>query len=184
MSDATVARRYAQALYQEAEGEGNVDRIDEDMQSVQESLDASRELDLFFRSPIVGRDKKKAVIGKLFDGNVAPLIVRLMKLLVEKGREDILPAVVRQYADLRDERLGIVEANVQTAMPMEFDETEALRKVLEQRTGKKVRLRIEVEPELIGGAVVRIGDRVYDGSVQHQLESLRDQLEERAYLSN
>ena len=63
-------------------------------------------------------------------------------------------------------------------------ETEALRKVLEQRTGKKVRIRIEVEPELIGGVVVRIGDRVYDGSVQHQLDSLREQLEERAYLSN
>ena len=156
MSDATVARRYAQALYQEAESEGNVDRIDEDMQSVQESLDASRELDLFFRSPLIAREKKQAVVGKLFDGKVAPLI----------------------------ERLGIVEARVRTAMPMEFDETEDLRKALEAKTGKKVRLRIEVEPELIGGAVVRIGDRVYDGSVQHQLESLRDQLEERAYLSN
>jgi len=184
MSDATVARRYAQALYQEAETAGNVERIDEDMQSVQESLDASRELDLFFRSPIVGREKKKAVIVKLFDGKVDPLIVRLMQLLVEKGREDILPAVIRQYSALRDERLGIVEARVRTAMPMEFDETEDLRKALEAKTGKKVRLRIEVEPELIGGAVVRIGDRVYDGSVQHQLESLRDQLAERAYLSN
>ena len=163
---------------------GKVDRIDEDMQSVQESLDASRELDLFFRSPIVGREKKKAVIVKLFDGKVDPLIVRLMQLLVEKGREDILPAVIRQYSALRDERLGIVEARVRTAMPMEFDETEDLRKALEAKTGKKVRLRIEVEPELIGGAVVRIGDRVYDGSVQHQLESLRDQLAERAYLSN
>ena len=184
MSDATVARRYAQALYQEADAAGKVDRIDEDMQSVQESLDASRELDLFFRSPLIAREKKQAVVGKLFDGKVAPLIVRLMKLLVEKGREDILSAVVTQYAELRDERLGIVEARVRTAMPMEFDETEDLRKALEAKTGKKVRLRIEVEPELIGGAVVRIGDRVYDGSVQHQLESLRDQLEERAYLSN
>jgi F-type H+-transporting ATPase subunit delta len=184
MSDATVARRYAQALYQEAEAAGDVDRIDEDMQGVQESLDASRDLALFFRSPLIAREKKAAVVGKLFDGKVAPLIVRLMKLLVDKGREDILSAVVRQYADLRDERLGIVEAHVQTAMPMEFDETEDLRKTLEAKTGKKVRLRIEVEPELIGGVVVRIGDRVYDGSVQHQLASLRDQLEERAYLSN
>ncbi len=184
MSDATVARRYAQALYQEAEATGQAERIDEDMKGVQESLDASRELDLFFRSPVIAREKKEAVIGKLFDGKVAPLIVRLMRLLVQKGREDILPAVVRQYSALRDEQLGVVEATVKTAMPMEYDETESLRKTLEARTGKSVRLRIEVVPELIGGAVVRIGDRVYDGSVQHQLESLRDQLEERAYLSN
>lgn len=184
MSDATVARRYAQALYQEAEAAGRAERIDEDMKSVQESLDASRELDLFFRSPVIAREKKEAVVGKLFDGKVDPLIVRLMQLLVAKGREGILPAVVRQYGRLRDEHLGVVEAQVRTALPMEFDETEALRKTLETKTGQKVRLRIEVQPELLGGVVVRLGDRVYDGSVRHQLESLRDQLEERAYLSN
>lgn len=184
MSDATVARRYAQALYEEAEATGKAEQIDDDMKSVQESLDASRELDRFFRSPIIARDKKDAVIGKLFDGKVDPLIVRVMRLLVQKGREDILPAVIRQYGALRDEHLGVVEAQVRTAMPMEFDETEALRKALEAKTGQKVRLRIEVVPELLGGVVVRIGDRVYDGSVRHQLESLRDQLEERAYLSN
>ena len=184
MSDAIVARRYAQALYQEAEANGKDEKVDDDMLAVQESLDASRELDQFFRSPLIARDKKESVIGKLFDGKVDDLIVRLMKLLVQKGREDILPAVIEQYADLRDERLGQVEALVKTAMPMEYDETEDLRKALESKTGKKVRLRIEVEPDLIGGVVVRIGDRVYDGSVQHQLETLRDQLEERAYLSN
>ena len=184
MSDATVARRYAQALYEEAEAAGDAKRIDEDMKSVQESLDASRDLELFFRSPIIAREKKEAVIGKLFDGKVAPLIVRLMRLLVQKGREDILPAVIRQYSELRDEHLGVVEATVKTAMPMGFDETEELRKALEARTGKSIRLRMTVDPELLGGVVVRIGDRVYDGSVQHQLESLREQLEERAYLSN
>ncbi len=184
MSDAIVARRYAQALYQEGEAAGKAEVIDEGMVSLHESLDASRELDQFFRSPIIAREKKEAVIGKLFDGKVDPLIVRLMRLLVEKGREDILPAVVRAYADLRDERLGQVEASVKTAMPMEYDETETLRKALEQRTGKSVRLRIEVEPALIGGVVVRIGDRVFDGSVRHQLTTLREQLAERAYLSN
>lgn len=184
MSDSIVARRYAQALYQEAEAAGKADQIDEGVQSLQESLDASRELDQFFRSPIISREKKAAVIGTLFDGKVDPLIVRLMRLLVQKGREDILPSVVRQYAELRDERLGLVEALVKTAMPMEYDETESLRQVLETRTGKKVRLRIEVEPEMIGGVVVRIGDLVYDGSVRHQLSTLREQFEERAYLSN
>lgn len=184
MSDATVARRYAQALYEEAEAADKAEQIADDMRSVQESLDASRELDRFFRSPVIAREKKDAVIGKLFDGKVDPLIVRVMRLLVQKGREDILPDVIRQYGRLRDERLGVVEAQVKSAMPMEFDETEALRKALEAKTDQKVRLRIEVVPELLGGVVVRIGDRVYDGSVQHQLESLRDQLEERAYLSN
>ncbi len=184
MSDAIVARRYAQALYQEADATGAVETVDESVVSLKESLDASRELDQFFRSPILSREKKESVIGTLFDGKVDPVVVRLMRLLVQKGREDILPAVVRQYAELRDERLGQVEASVRTAMPMEYDETETLRQALEARTGKTVRLRIEVEPALIGGVVVRIGDQVYDGSVRHQLTTLREQLEERAYLSN
>ena len=180
----STARRYAQALYQEAAAQGVTDAVDADVQILGETMDDSRELKLFFESPVISRDKKEAVIGKLFDGKVDDLVVRLMKLLVQKGREDVLPAVIEQYADLRDERLGQVEALVRTAMPMEYDETEDLRKALEAKTGKKVRLRIEVEPDLIGGVVVRIGDRVYDGSVQHQLETLRDQLAERAYLSN
>ncbi len=184
MSDSIVARRYAQALYQEGAAANKADQIDEGMQSLQESLDASRELDQFFRSPVISREKKEAVIGSLFDGKVDPLIVRLMRMLVQKGREDILPGVVRQYGELRDERLGLVEATVKTAMPMEYDETESLRKALEARTGKKVRLKIEVDRALLGGVVVRIGDRVYDGSARHQLSTLRDQFEERAYLSN
>ncbi|MEM1043660.1 MAG: F0F1 ATP synthase subunit delta [Bacteroidota bacterium] len=184
MSDAIVARRYAQALYQEAEAASKAETVDEDMQSLHETLDASRDLNQFFRSPIVSREKKEAVTGSLFDGKLDALIVRLMRMLIQKGREDILPGVVRQYAALRDERLGLVEATVRTAMPMEFDETESLRKALEARTGQKVRLKIEIEPDLIGGVIVRIGDRVYDGSVRHQLSTLRDQFEERAYLSN
>ena len=75
---------------------------------------------------------------------------------VAPAREGLLPAVVREYAALRDERLGVVEALVRTAMPLEFDETEGLRKALEAKTGKKVRMRIEVDPALIGGVVVRL----------------------------
>ncbi|MDX1530096.1 MAG: F0F1 ATP synthase subunit delta [Rhodothermales bacterium] len=184
MSDATVARRYAQALFREAEEQGKVERIDSDVQAVQESLEASRELERFFQSPVVGREKKEAVVAKLFDGKVDALLVRLIQLLVEKGREDIFPAVVGQYAELRDERLGVVEARVKSAMPLEPDEADTLRKALEAKTGKKVRMRIEVEPSLLGGVVVRIGDRVYDGSARHQLETLREHLTEQAYLAS
>lgn len=184
MTDATVARRYAEALYQEADAAGTTERIDADVQAVRDTLEASRELALFFESPIIAREKKEAIVGRLFEGKVDPLLVRLMRLLVRKGREDLLPSVVRQYATLRDERLGVVEAQVKTAMPLEFDETEGLRRALEEATGKQVRMRIEVEPSLIGGVVVRVGDRVYDGSVRNQLRTLREQLEERAYLSN
>lgn len=184
MSDTTVARRYAQALFQEAEGEGRVDRVDDGVDAVRASLDGSRELERLFASPVIPSAKKEAVLTQLFSDRVDPLLLRLMRLLVEKGREELLPSVIRAYGQLRDERLGVVEAHVRTALPLGPDEAEALKAALERTTGQKVRLRLEVEPSLIGGLVVRVGDTVYDGSARHQLESLREQFATRVYLSN
>jgi F-type H+-transporting ATPase subunit delta len=178
-----VARRYALALYQEAEEQGVVERTDDDVQALRETLDASRELVALFESPIVAREKKEAVVRKLFEGRLGELTLRFVGLLFEKEREDLLPAVVRAYGALRDARLGLVEAAVRTARPLGYDETQQLERALAQRTGKQVRLRMEVDPALIGGLVVRIGDRVYDRSVRHQLDVLREQLHHRAFLS-
>jgi F-type H+-transporting ATPase subunit delta len=178
-----VARRYALALYQEAEARGAVAPTDEDVQALREVLDGSRELTALFESPIVPREKKEAVVTKLFEGRVGELTLRFVRLLLEKEREDLLPVVVRAYGALRDQRLGIVEAHVRTARPLGAGEAQALERTLAERTGKQVRLRTEVDPALVGGLVVRIGDRVYDRSVRHQLGLLREQLRRRAFLS-
>ena len=178
-----VARRYALALYQEAQEKSATDRIDEDLDVLRDTLDGSQELVSFFESPIIPRDKKEAVIQRLFEGKLSALTLSFLRLLVEKEREDLLLAIVTAYGDLRDERLGIVEAHVRTAQPLAYEETETLRKRLEAREGKQVRLKIDVDPSLIGGLVVRIGDQVYDRSVRHQLKTLRGQLKERAFLS-
>lgn len=178
-----VARRYALALYQEAQEKGVADRIDEDMDALRETLAGSAELVSLFRSPIVPRPKKEAVLGRIFEGKVHDLTMRFIRLLVEKEREELLPVVVAAYATLKDERLGIVEAHVRSAKPLGFDEAEALRKALESRSGKKVRMKMDVEPSLVGGLVVRIGDKVFDRSVRHQLHVLSAQFQERAFLS-
>src|SRR5690606_6029957 len=101
-----VARRYALALYQEAEARDAVERTDDDVQALREALDASRELASMFESPVVSREKKEAVARKLFEGKLSDLALRFVRLLFEKEREDVLPAVVRAYGDLRDARLG------------------------------------------------------------------------------
>lgn len=178
-----VARRYALALYQEAQEKGVADRIDDDMNALRETLDGSRELVSMFRSPIIARPKKEAVLSRLFEGKVEDLTMRFIKLLVEKGREELLPATVAAYSELKDERVGVVEAHVRTAKPLGYDEAEALRKALEARSGKKVRMKMEVEPALKGGLVVRIADKVFDRSVRHQLQVLGAQFQERAFLS-
>jgi len=184
MSDSMVARRYALALYEEAESAGRAEAVTAGVEAVRESLAGSRELERLFASPAVPAERKEAVLERLFEGRVDPLLVRLMRMLVRKGREAELPSVVRAYAALRDERLGLTEAHVRTALPLDPGDAAALTAALERTTGRKVRLRIEVEPELLGGLVVRVGDTVYDGSARHQLEQLRAQFAQRVYLSN
>lgn len=176
----TIARRYAQALLQEAQNHENVDQVDEDVDLIRDSLDDSRELLLVFESPVIPHGKKEAIVIELFKERLQPVTMHFLQLLIEKKREDLFPAVVRAYGELRDKQLGIVEVRVRSAAPLGDAETKRLETVLEEKTGQRIRLILDVDPELIGGLVVRIGDTVYDSSVRHQLSVLREQLEHGA----
>lgn len=180
MTNATVARRYAQALYEEAVRTDAVEGTDADVALIAETLDGSRELVRLFESPVVSQAKKDAVVAALFEERLRPLTLRFLRLLIEKGREDLFPEVVRAYRALRDEQQGIVEAHARTALPLSSDEERALTAALETMTGATVRLRVTRDPELLGGLIVRVGDTVYDGSVRHQLASLRERMEHGA----
>ena len=179
MSDRTVARRYAQALYEQAEQQGQVEAIDEDVELIRESLDNSHQLVNFFSSPVIGRDKKENVIRELFAERVEKLTLRFLLLMVSKKREMLTQQVVSTYHTLRDEQRGVVEARARVAAELSEENRQKLKDKLESMTGKRVRLRVQHDPSLLGGLVVRIGDTVYDGSVQHHLQSLRTQLEEQ-----
>lgn len=171
-----AARRYALALTEEAEQAGQAAAVDADVVLLGETLANSRELTLLFQSPVVPRDKKEAVLKALFESRVSPLTMRFLHLLVSKQREALIPAVVEAVRVLRDTTTNTVEALVRTARPLSEADEARLTAGLEARSGSTVRLRVEVEPDLIGGLVVRLGDVVYDRSVRHQLETLRGQL--------
>ena len=178
-----VARRYAQALTQEAQSKGQLDAADADVALLAETLDGSRELRLALTSPVVPAAKKRAVLDRLFRGKVSDLTARFLQLLVEKQRDGQIPEILEAYRLLRDERTGTVEAMVRTARPLSPDEADRLKAALEARSGKAVRMDLRVDPSLIGGLVVRLGDVVYDRSVRHQLDTLRGQLAQRAAVS-
>ena len=178
-----VARRYAQALTEEAQTNGQLDAVDADVALISDTLDGARDLRAALQSPVVPQPKKAAVLTSLFDGRVSALTSRFLTLLIEKQRDGQIPDIVAAYRALRDERTGTVEARVKTAKPLGPDEADRLKAALEARTGKTVRMHIAVDAGLVGGLVVRVGDVVYDQSVKHQLETLREQLAERAAVS-
>jgi F-type H+-transporting ATPase subunit delta len=175
-----VARRYALALYEEARAQSVAEAVDADVRGLGESLHASPELRAALTSPVISRVRKEAIVTRLFSDRVHPLVTRFLLLLIRKQREELAPAVVAAYTALVDEREGVVDARVRAARPLSPEHAEALRGELEKRTGRAIRLRLDVDPALLGGLVVRVGDRVYDGSLRHQLDLLREQFESRA----
>ena len=149
MSDVLVARRYAQALHEQAERERLTDRVDEDVALVQDTLTGSRDLAMLFSSPVVSRERKASALKALFTDRLHPRVMGFIDLLVSKRREGIFPEVVRAYRALRDEQLGIVEAVARTAKPLTEDEEREVRTALERITGKRIGLAARVDGALV-----------------------------------
>jgi F-type H+-transporting ATPase subunit delta len=178
MSQSTVARRYATALYEEADDTGVLEDVDDDVLMLRESLESTDELSRFFKSPVIPKEKKESVIQTLLGDRVDELLVRFLRLLVHKDRETMTGEVLDAYQSLRDEQRGIIDAHVSVAHPISEEDREALVDTLEEQTGKSVRLHLQEKPDLVGGVVIRIGDHVFDGSVRNQLSNLHDRLRE------
>jgi F-type H+-transporting ATPase subunit delta len=174
MKNTRVARRYATALMSLAAEMNAVERISSDMEGIGATVQGSRELRRFLASPVVSRSRKKVVMKDLFGGSVAALVQAFVNLLIDKQREVHLPGIIDEFALLRDERLGIVGAEVTSAVDLTPAQGENMRKQLEQYTRKSVRLRLTQDAGIRGGIIVRIGDTVLDASVRHQLDRLRE----------
>lgn len=177
MSNLAICKRYAAALHAEAASSNLVDRVDEDVAMARASLVASRELRLFFASPVISATTKRSVIDKLFGTRVSDVFLRFLLLLNEKGRGDMVVDMLDAYRVLRNRHLGIVEADARVAMTLSDEEVDSLRNRFAQMSGADVHLQVEEDPSLLGGVVVRIGDTVYDGSLKRRLSALRVQLE-------
>ena len=172
----TVARNYAEALLALARKAGDVHGWGRMVQEVADAVANDRQLRAFVESPRVSVEHKNAALGRAFQDRYPRLFVRFLQTLVSKGRQQTLGAVAREYAALVDEAEGRVHAEVTLAhAPSEADRA-LLAQQLSQRLGMQVVPHVRVNPAIIGGVVVRVGDRVMDGSVRRKLGRLRTQL--------
>jgi F-type H+-transporting ATPase subunit delta len=174
--DLRAARRYAGALFNLAEKRGEVDAVQENLKMVTNVAEKSPELMAVLHHPRITRARKKELLHHIFEGNVREDVEHFLFLLVERDRASIIPAVVREYSRRVDEYRGEVNAVAATAQPMSAEQIAALKARLEQATGLKVRLQTHVDEHLLGGMVVRVGDRMIDASIASRLQAIRDQL--------
>jgi F-type H+-transporting ATPase subunit delta len=175
MRNTRVARRYALALMNAAEGQNITETVAADMQFLGTLTRTSRELRLFFTSPVISIPRKRTVLHTLLTGRVQPMTLVFVELLTTKQREALIPDIVEQYGVLRDLRLGIVNVDVVTAVELTPAQQRALTKALEEHTQKNVRVHTVLDATIKGGLRVRIGDTVHDATVSHALERLHQQ---------
>jgi F-type H+-transporting ATPase subunit delta len=173
-----VARRYASALADVALEQIKADRVKADFSSFVEAYYESADLRNFLETPAVGPEQKHKVIEKLAERmGLDPAVRNFVYLTIDHHRTELLREMEHVLADEINARLGIALAQVTSAQRLTEAEKQQLTAALERRTGKKIEARFQEDGSLIGGAVVRVGSTVYDGSVRQQLNRLREQLE-------
>ncbi|MDX1931517.1 MAG: F0F1 ATP synthase subunit delta [Capsulimonadales bacterium] len=176
MRDESVARRYAAALFETSRRADSLAVVRNDLNSVAAAIRQVPALRTLLQQPLIVESKKKAAIQSLFTGKVHPSLLAFMHLLVDKRRIDLLPEINDEFDRLVRNHLNIALATATTAVPLTADETKQLTLSLQERTGRTIELKTEVDPSLLGGVLVRIGDTVYDGSVRGKLDRLREHL--------
>ena len=172
----TVARNYAEALLALARKAGDVPGWGRMVQELADAVANDAQLRAFLESPRVSVEHKNVALGRAFQDRYPRLFVRFLQTLVSKGRQQALGAVAREYAALVDEAEGRVHAEVTLAAAPSDEDRAALARQLSHRLGKQVVPHVRVNPAILGGVVVRVGDRVMDGSVRRRLGALRHQL--------
>lgn len=173
MRATTIARNYAEALLALARKANDLDGWGLAINGVVAAMDTDPRLRNFLSAPQVSAAQKNVVIGKAFTGKLPKNMVRFLQKLVQNRRQMLLPTIALEYGNLVDEASGRLHAQVTVARePSDADRT-VIAAQLSRAFAKTVVPHVSVNPEILGGVVVRVGDQVLDGSVRKRLRTLR-----------
>ena len=174
MAVATVAARYAKSLLDLAQEQGLTETMYKDMQFFKNTVQQSRALMLMLKNPIVRAEKKSAVLKAAFTNRVNPMTMAFFEIIAKKNREGIMDAIADQFINQYDLLKGIERATVITTVSLTALQREKFKAMVMKTTGcKVVELEEKLDSNLIGGYVLRLGDRQVDGSLRSQLNDLR-----------
>ncbi|MEZ4852985.1 ATP synthase F1 subunit delta [Flavobacterium sp.] len=172
MANSRAAIRYAKAILDIATANNSADAVLSDMNSITKAVNDSKELQTFLANPVISGQLKFNALAEVF-ASVQSETKGLFQLLLTNKRFEILPEIANQFQNLYNDKNGIEDAVVTTAIPLTSDlETKVLAKVKEF-SNKKVTLTNVIDPEIIGGFVLRIGDKQYNASVANRLQQLK-----------
>ncbi|WP_460622398.1 ATP synthase F1 subunit delta [Hymenobacter tenuis] len=182
MSEIRVASRYAKSLLDLAQERGELEVVKQDMDLFSKTLEENRDLRLLLRNPIVKHDKKLAILRAIFNGKVSAMTEKFFSIVTQHSRESALEFIGSEFLTQYNSLRGMQVAEVTTAMPLSAELRAQLQQMVRQQSGlADVSLTEKVDASLIGGFVLRIGDRLIDDSVSYRLRKLRNEFSKNPY---
>lgn len=175
MRTETIARNYAEALFQLGERGGNTDRYADMLDAVAAAVEQTPRVQAVLMSPRVPKVEKARLLGAALR-DVPREFVLFLQAVIKRGRQQILREMATEYLDLLDQKLDRVRAGVTLARKPDEQLKRSIQEALSRQLGKEVIPAFSVEPEILGGAIVRVGERVLDGSLRRRMTRLRRQL--------
>ncbi|AHM55692.1 ATP synthase subunit delta, sodium ion specific [Peptoclostridium acidaminophilum DSM 3953] len=171
-----VARRYAGALFEVGLEENKLDSFEQELEVIAAAFSENKEFSDIFKAPMVPKEEKKSLIENIFKGKASDETVNFIKILIDKDRISVLDEISTEFAKLVNEHNNIEEAVAVSAVPIAEDKLEALKVQLAKVTGKSIKIKNEINPSVMGGILVRIGNEEIDGTVKGRLDRLKDEL--------
>jgi F-type H+-transporting ATPase subunit delta len=174
MSDLNISYRYAQALMNLAVEKNSVEKISDDIELINNTFGASRQLQIMLVNPVIKIEKKLSVLKELFGSRVSTDTFDFVRFVIHKSRENLLFKIVKQFLELRDKKLGIINAVIVSSDDILDEQKKILQTKLENYTGKNVRISFAFDKNLVGGFLIKMDDTVIDASIKHQLDLLKE----------
>jgi ATP synthase F1 delta subunit len=170
-----IAEVYARSLFEVAKEHDVLDDLHEQLGQFADALDESRELQVFFFSPYFSSEEKKDAIGKLVEG-ADEHFVRFLEMLAERHRMPVVFRIRREFDALWADENRLLPVTITSAVELDRDTVKKIQKEIEDQTGRRTELTTEVDPDVLGGLSVQVGNAIMDGTVRARLDRLRRQV--------
>ncbi len=167
-----LAQVYARSLFEVAREQGKLDVLREQLGQFADALDANRQLAVFFFSPYFSSEEKQQALERAIEG-ADPILPNFLKVLIENHRMPVIFRIRQDYQRLWDEENRTLPVEVTSAIALDQTTTESLARTIGERAGRTVTLEARVDPDILGGIVVRVGNSILDASIRNRLEQLR-----------
>ena len=176
MASDPLVKSYAEALFQVARAEEILDRVEEELTRLNKSLESNADLREFLSTLQISPDGKKSALSQIFGQKISPVTLHWINMVVDQGRQRRLPAIIEAFLTLAQEAREKVTAEVITSIPLSEDLAKRLEQELSRITKKRVFLKPMVDDSILGGVIVKIENKVIDGSVRHRLEEIKNEM--------